>query len=102
MENIVYDNSQKSPTAIAVADGDSSLTCAELVAESIGFAQILNSKGDVTLKEAITILLGPGIKQIIFQLAVRLAGGTCVPIEPSILEHLVKGMLQDIYIPNMV
>ncbi|KAJ5474747.1 hypothetical protein N7475_004313 [Penicillium sp. IBT 31633x] len=102
MEQIIYAHAQQHPNSTAVIDGGSSLTYAELVAESISLAQILNSKADINLEEPIAILLGPGLKQIISQLAVRLVGGTCVPIEPSLPERRINDMLQDIHVKHVV
>ncbi|KAL4877806.1 NRPS-like enzyme [Aspergillus karnatakaensis] len=46
--------------------------------------------------EPVGIILGPGIEQIISQFAVLLAGGTCVPLEPSLPETRITDLLHDI------
>ncbi|RAK95228.1 non-ribosomal peptide synthetase [Aspergillus ibericus CBS 121593] len=100
MENIIVDHARTAPDAVAVQDQGTSLTYAELFAESSTLAQRLReatSPGDT-----IGILLGPGVKQVIAQLAVRLADGVCVPIEPSLPERRLTDMLQDAEVQHII
>ncbi|KAJ5480266.1 hypothetical protein N7530_005775 [Penicillium desertorum] len=93
MEKIIYEHSQEAPNSIAVEDGNLSLSYPELLAEASHLARTL---ADVVSGELIGILLGPGIHQIVAQLAVRLSGGTCVPIEPSPPQSRIIALLGDI------
>ncbi|KXG52110.1 Male sterility, NAD-binding [Penicillium griseofulvum] len=93
MEKIIYEHFQRSPNSIAVEDRDLSLSYAELLAEA---AHLAGTLGVVVSGELIGILLGPVIHQIVAQLAIRLAGGTCVPIEPSLPKSRIAALLGDI------
>lgn len=95
MDRIVYNRALEAPLQVAVSDGVAHLTYGGLLAESIGLAHKLRRKS-VSAPEPVGILLGPGVQQIVAQLAVLLAGGTCVPIEPSIPELRLRSLLEDI------
>ncbi|KAJ5164745.1 uncharacterized protein N7500_006575 [Penicillium coprophilum] len=73
MEKIIYENSQIAPDSTAVEDKTLSLSYSELLAEAAHLARTL---GEVASGELIGIFLGPGIYQIVAQLAVRLYDGT--------------------------
>ncbi|KZN84094.1 Linear gramicidin synthase subunit D [Penicillium chrysogenum] len=92
MEKIIYEHSKNAPNSIAVEDGNLSLSYPELLAEASHLAHTL---GDVVSGELVGILLGPGIHQIVAQLAVRLSGGTCVPIEPTLPKGRIIALLGD-------
>jgi non-ribosomal peptide synthetase component F len=96
MERIVYTHAQQKPDATAVVDGVFSLTYAELVTEASNLAQRLREEVNISVEEPVGILLSPGMPQVVAQLAVRLAGGSCVPIEPSIPESRIMSILHDV------
>ncbi|PYI02049.1 acetyl-CoA synthetase-like protein [Aspergillus sclerotiicarbonarius CBS 121057] len=50
----------------------------------------------------IGILLGPGVKQVVAQVAVRLADCVCVPIEPSLPERRLADMLHDAEVKHII
>ncbi|KAJ5172812.1 non-ribosomal peptide synthetase [Penicillium capsulatum] len=102
MEQAIYTHARQNPNAIAVVDGDVSRSYSELFSESNDLAQKLKSQENIGSEELFAIILGPGIKQVIAQLAVRLAGGTCVPIEPSLPERRIQEMLHDINVKHIV
>ncbi|KAB8067480.1 hypothetical protein BDV29DRAFT_200207 [Aspergillus leporis] len=105
MEHIVLTYAQRTPDALAVIEGSKSLTYAELVREASWLSKRLCDNGSKpSAGEAIGILLGPGLMQVVAQLAVRLAGGTCVPMEPSpsLPELRITGMLHDVGVKRVV
>ncbi|OGM40337.1 putative NRPS-like enzyme [Aspergillus bombycis] len=102
MEQIIHSHAQQTPGATAVIDGASTFTYGELVAESSALAQALKKELDISLEEPVGILLGPGRSQVVAQLAVLLAGGTCVPIEPSFPERRIMSMLQDVQAKHVI
>ncbi|PYI33492.1 acetyl-CoA synthetase-like protein [Aspergillus indologenus CBS 114.80] len=99
MERIIYDHAQENPDAVAVEDEQMSLTYAELLGEAGHLAYEL---GDLDIDEPVGIVLGPGIDQVVAQLAVRLAGGICVPLEPSIPEQRIKNLLGEIEVKTIL
>ncbi|KAE8131577.1 hypothetical protein BDV38DRAFT_16376 [Aspergillus pseudotamarii] len=102
MEQIIYDHAQRTPGATAIIDGASTLTYGELVAESKTLAQTLMEELEIAIEEPVGILLDPGRLQVVAQLAVLLAGGTCVPIEPSFPEDRITSMLQDVQAKHLI
>ncbi|KAF9884545.1 hypothetical protein FE257_001490 [Aspergillus nanangensis] len=102
MERIVYSHAQENPDAPAIESGDVTLTYSDLVTQAISFAELLNAEGIKSPEEPIGILLGPGIEQVIVQLAVRLIGATCVPIEPTLPECRIADMLNQVHVRYIV
>ncbi|KAJ5936191.1 NRPS-like enzyme [Penicillium verhagenii] len=105
MENIILTHAQRIPNALAILDGSKSLTYAELVSESSHLAHsLLETNTKSSKEEPIGILLGPGINQVVAQLAVRFAGGTCVPMEPSpsLPEERMFDMLHDVEVERLI
>ncbi|KAH8431109.1 uncharacterized protein LDX57_008770 [Aspergillus melleus] len=96
MERIIYNRALEAPLQMAVTDGAAHLTYAGLLTESIDLAHKLRSRS-VSAAEPVGILLGPGVRQITAQLAVLFVGGTCVPIEPTIPELRLQGLLEEIH-----
>ncbi|KAH8805395.1 putative NRPS-like enzyme [Xylogone sp. PMI_703] len=97
MERIVYRRAVETPNAIAVIDGPNQLTYAELISRASDLVQVLRStRPPISYEEPIGILMGSGLNQIISQLAVLLAGGTCVPVEPSIPELRIANMFEEV------
>ncbi|KAE8148089.1 hypothetical protein BDV25DRAFT_23062 [Aspergillus avenaceus] len=101
MERIVVAHASRAPDATAVIEGAVSLTYAELVIEANNLSQAL-AKIELSEEEPVGILFGPGASQVITQLAVRIAGGTCVPIEPCLPEHRMTCMLQDVQAKHII
>ncbi|KAE8346829.1 hypothetical protein BDV24DRAFT_175674 [Aspergillus arachidicola] len=102
MEQIIYAHAKQTPGATAVIDGASTLTYGELLSESKALAQTLREETKISMEEPVGILLDPGRLQVVAQLAVLLAGGTCVPIEPSFPEHRITSMLQDVRAKHLI
>jgi amino acid adenylation domain-containing protein/thioester reductase-like protein len=105
MEDIILTHAQRTPNALAVLDESKSLTYTELVSESSYLAHsLLENNTKSPLEEPIGILLGPGIEQVVAQLAVRFAGGTCVPMEPSpsLPEERIFDMLHDVEVERLI
>ncbi|KAE8144541.1 hypothetical protein BDV25DRAFT_171368 [Aspergillus avenaceus] len=95
MENLLCQKANAFPNAIALIDEHRSLTYQELIMRADLLSQQLDRR-PLGSQEPVCIFLGPGIDQIIAQVAVLRAGGTCVPIEPSIPDMRLDDMLNDI------
>ncbi|OOF98461.1 hypothetical protein ASPCADRAFT_205678 [Aspergillus carbonarius ITEM 5010] len=100
MENIILGYAKDAPDAVAVLDQGRPLTYAELVSEANHLSAQLKAATDPG--STIGILLGPGVEQVVAQVAVRLADGVCVPIEPSIRERRLADMLQDAQVTHII
>ncbi|KAJ6125368.1 Male sterility NAD-binding [Penicillium samsonianum] len=95
MEHRLVQRANASPNAIAVVDGNTSISYQELIARADVLAEKLRGRS-IELAEPVCILLGSGYQQIISQVAVLRAGGTCVPIAPSMPSLRLVAMLHDI------
>ncbi|GAB1196178.1 hypothetical protein APSETT444_005445 [Aspergillus pseudonomiae] len=102
MERIISAHAQQTPGATAIIDGAFTFTYGELVAKSNALAQTLRKEVEISTEEPVGILLDSGRLQVVAQLAVFLAGGTCVPIEPSFPERRIKSMLQDVQAKHVI
>jgi amino acid adenylation domain-containing protein/thioester reductase-like protein len=105
MEQIILTHAQHTPDALAIEEGSKSLTYAELVKEASCLSKKLRGNGtEQSAEDTIGILLGPGIKQVVAQVAIRLAGGICVPMEPgpSLPDQRMISMLHDVGVKRVV
>lgn len=95
MEHRLVQRANASPNAIAVVEGSTSISYQELIARADVLAEKVRRR-PIELAEPVCILLGSGYQQIISQVAVLRAGGTCVPIAPSMPSLRLVAMLHDI------
>ncbi|PWY67643.1 putative NRPS-like enzyme [Aspergillus sclerotioniger CBS 115572] len=100
MEKILINHARDAPDAVAVIDQGRSLTYAELFSESNHLSERL--KAEIDPGSTIGILLGPGVKQVVAQFAVRLADCVCVPIEPSVPKRRLTDILQDAQVKHII
>ncbi|KAL3475860.1 acetyl-CoA synthetase-like protein [Aspergillus californicus] len=96
MEKLIYEQCRKHPDDTAIISEDQTLTYSTLLAESSNLKSNLCKGRDLPLDEPVGIILGPGVSHIIAQFAVLLAGGTCVPLEPTLPEARITDLLHDV------
>ncbi|EXM24678.1 ANL, N-terminal domain [Fusarium oxysporum f. sp. vasinfectum] len=94
MENKIISWSTTAPEAIAVIDGARSISYGELVNSARIIARFLQERG-VKQGDSVGILFDVDHRQVIAQLAILFAGGTCVPISPTAPFHRIASMLRD-------
>ncbi|WP_432752383.1 amino acid adenylation domain-containing protein [Streptomyces sp. JL2001] len=82
------------PEAVAVVDGEHSLTYAELDARSDRLALLLHDRG-VTAEARVGVLLDRGHALVTAVLAVLKAGGAYVPVSPGYPRERQRRMLDD-------
>ncbi|CZS94024.1 related to non-ribosomal peptide synthetase modules and related proteins [Rhynchosporium agropyri] len=90
---LFYDQVQRQPSAIAIDSDQSSITYGELHARSSHLAHQLISLS-ILLEEPIGIVVKHGIGDIVAQIAIIYAGGSCVPIDPSLPDKRIRTMLE--------
>jgi amino acid adenylation domain-containing protein/thioester reductase-like protein len=95
MEQLLCYQARRSPKAPAVIDGEQTFTYEELIARADCLVKLLHEK-HIAPEEPICIFLGTGYRQIISQVAVLRAGGSCVPVDPSMPQKRLNDMLSDI------
>ena len=83
MEQILCSRANEARDSLAVIDGELRFTYRDLLAKADVLAADLAKKG-VEVEEPVGIVIGKGWQQVIAQVAVLRAGGTCTPIDPSV------------------
>ncbi|KAL4796664.1 hypothetical protein BDV19DRAFT_388165 [Aspergillus venezuelensis] len=95
MEGLLVEQVRASPDATAIIDGERTFSYGQLIAHADRLTDVLHEK-NISHQEPVCILLEPGYAQIISQVAVLRAGGTCVPVHPSMPQKRLDDMLSDI------
>ncbi|MEU5544116.1 non-ribosomal peptide synthetase [Streptomyces sioyaensis] len=75
-------HAERTPHALAVADGDTTLTYAQLVASARALAAHLHEHG-VRPGDTVALLLPRSARTVVAQLALWWAGAGCVPLDPA-------------------
>ncbi|MBK7539343.1 MAG: amino acid adenylation domain-containing protein [Myxococcales bacterium] len=84
----------KFPQVVAVAHHGRSLTYRELVAQASLVAAALQRRG-VTVGTPVAVWMDPGVDLVVSALAILLAGGVYMPVDPSLPIARVTRMLAD-------
>ncbi|KAJ5964445.1 NRPS-like enzyme [Penicillium vulpinum] len=96
MEQILRRHVYQTPDKEAIIEGSTHLTYSELLKTASRFIHTISLLGSVEDDEPIGILLPAGLKQVVAQVAVHLAGATCVPLDISQPPKRIKSMLSEI------
>nr|WP_282557804.1 amino acid adenylation domain-containing protein [Providencia burhodogranariea] len=83
------------PEQPAIIAPDYTLNYSQLSEQAQKLAMVLHNIG-IQPEEPVAILMGAGAEHIVCQLAVLLAGGTCVPLHPSQPDERLNFMLQEV------
>ncbi|KAH7255075.1 putative NRPS-like enzyme [Fusarium redolens] len=94
MENKILSWRATAPEAIAIIDGVRSISYGELIDSAKTFARFLQERG-FKQGDPVGIMFDIDHRQIIAQLAILFAGGTCVPISSTAPFHRTASMLND-------
>ncbi|MEU6328267.1 non-ribosomal peptide synthetase [Streptomyces sp. NPDC047049] len=79
---LVARHAARTPQALAVADGDTTLTYAQLVSSARALAAHLREHG-VRTGDAVALLMPRSARTVVAQLALWWAGAVCVPLDPA-------------------
>ncbi|MFH8747922.1 non-ribosomal peptide synthetase [Streptomyces rimosus] len=93
LPGLVSHYARTTPDALAVTDGETSLTYAGLEAAARGFARVLRERG-VRRGDAVGVLLPHSVPTVVTQLAVWCAGGHYVPLDPDYPPPRIATMLE--------
>ncbi|CDH07851.1 hypothetical protein XBO1_600078 [Xenorhabdus bovienii str. oregonense] len=85
------------PENKAIITAERTVSYRELAQKAQSLAVYLRRQG-VEYESPVAILLEPGIEQIICQVAILLAGGSCVPLDPAMPDERLGFMLQDLQV----
>lgn len=95
MEALLVRQANSAPNATAVVDDTRTVTYRELIARADVLVDILE-KHSLETEKPVCIIAHPGLSQILAQIAVLRAGGTCVPVDPNAPADRLKGILEDL------
>jgi len=85
------------PNKIAIVTRNNTITYYDLAKQAEILAQSLQNKG-VTRETPVAILLPPGIEQVISQVGILIAKGSCVPLDRNMPEDRLNDMLEDLQV----
>ncbi|MFG2718981.1 amino acid adenylation domain-containing protein [Streptomyces sp. NPDC048416] len=91
---LVARHAEHTPHALAVADGDTTLTYAQLVSAARRLAAHLHQHG-VRPGDSVALLAPRSARTVVAQLAVWWAGAACVPLDPGHPAPRTAAMLED-------
>lgn len=89
------------PSRSAVEFGTRQWTYAELDDLAERWSSHLQASG-LNLEQTVGVLLEPGFDQILMQLAIVRAGGTCVPLDPALPDVRLVSMMASLSITHLV
>ncbi|MFI6471008.1 amino acid adenylation domain-containing protein [Streptomyces sp. NPDC050516] len=91
---LVARHAEHTPHALAVADGDTTLTYAQLTGAARRLASHLYEQG-VRPGDFVALLMPRSAKAVVAQLALWWAGAACVPLDPAHPRPRTAAMLED-------
>ncbi|MFD4138728.1 amino acid adenylation domain-containing protein [Streptomyces sp. NPDC058572] len=91
---LVARHAERTPDALAVADGDTALTYAQLVARAHALAAHLRDNG-VRRGDRVALLMPRSAGTVVAQLALWSAGAVCVPLDPAHPRPRTEAMTAD-------
>ncbi|GLA29172.1 putative NRPS-like protein biosynthetic cluster [Aspergillus niger] len=101
MEAILIKKVNAAPDAVAVEDSDRSVSYRELITRADVIADQLDQRS-LKLESPVCILADTGLHQVMAQVAVLRAGGSCVPIDPAAPEDRIKSILEDLNTRHLI
>ncbi|MCT9088783.1 non-ribosomal peptide synthetase [Streptomyces sp. ASQP_92] len=91
---LVARHAERTPHALAVADGDTTLTYAQLASAARRLAAHLQDRG-VRPGDSVALLMPRSARTVVAQLALWWAGAACVPLDPAHPRPRTAAMLED-------
>lgn len=101
MEAFLIQRANSAPDATALVDDDRIISYRELISRADVLADLLE-KQSLGPEKPICILVNAGLPEVLAQIAVLRAGGTCVPIDPAVPVGRLKGMLEDLATTHLI
>jgi amino acid adenylation domain-containing protein/thioester reductase-like protein len=90
---LFYHQVQRDPNAIAIVNGKTSLTYKQLHCQALYIAHQL-SQECLIIEEPVGIVVQHGISDVVAQLAIIYAGGSCATIDPTLPDSQIWDRLQ--------
>lgn len=93
---LFYSQMKQSPTSVAVVDGEKTLTYHELHSNALLIAQHLKEE-HIKFEEPVGIVVQHGISDVVAQMAIIYAGGSCAPMDPTLPDIQIQNRLQKLH-----
>ncbi|KAJ5942047.1 hypothetical protein N7516_002215 [Penicillium verrucosum] len=93
LAQLFYNEVQRNPSSLAIVDNHVSITYEQVHFVASQLAQKL-SEQSLNIQEPVGIIVKHGFSDIIAQMAVLYAGGTCAPMDPTLPDQQIQGRLQ--------
>ncbi|KAE8354976.1 hypothetical protein BDV28DRAFT_155762 [Aspergillus coremiiformis] len=91
---LFHQQAQSTPTSVAVIDGARQCSYEELHVYACGLAhQIRESTTPFSLEEPVGVLVNHGINDVLAQMAIVYAGGSCAPMSPNLPDAQIQSRL---------
>ena len=101
MEAILVQKVNTAPDAVAVVDSDRVVSYRELIAWADMVADQLDQQA-FDPGTPVCIVANTGLHQVMAQVAVLRAGGSCVPVDPAAPEDRLKSILEDLNTKHII
>ncbi|KAJ5904768.1 uncharacterized protein N7473_001684 [Penicillium subrubescens] len=99
---LFYDQVHRNSTSLAVFDGQVSFTYNELHVKACQIAQKLRQLGTMNTEETIGIVVQHGFADVVAQMAIIYAGGTCVPLDPNLPDKQIRSRLDKLHSRSII
>ncbi|KAJ5851695.1 uncharacterized protein N7529_011080 [Penicillium soppii] len=93
---LFYNQMKRSPTSTAVIDSDKRLTYHELHSNALRIAHYLRQE-KINFEEPVGIVVQHGIADVVAQMAIIYAGGSCAPMDPTLPDTLIQSRLKKLH-----
>lgn len=93
LAQLFYDQVIRHPTSVAIFDDQVTITYGQLHSRACQLAHQL-SQGSLAREEPVGIIVKHGISDIVAQMAIIYAGGSCAPMDPTLPDEQIQSRLQ--------
>ncbi|CAG8080288.1 unnamed protein product [Penicillium olsonii] len=93
---LFYNQMERNPASTAIIDGNEKISYQELHANALLIAQNL-IEYQIKLEEPVGIIVQHGIADVVTQMAIIYAGGSCVPMDSTLPDILIQTRLEKLH-----
>lgn len=93
LAQLFYNQVQRNPSSLAIVDNHVSITYEQIHFAASQLAHRL-SQQSLNIEEPVGIIVKHGFSDVVAQMAILYAGGTCAPMDPTLPDQQIQGRLQ--------
>lgn len=94
---LFYNQMKQNPASIAIFDKNEKLTYQELHSTALVVAQSLREQ-QIKFEEPVGIIVQHGIADVVAQMGIIYAGGSCAPMDPTLPDGLIQSRLEKLHV----